>query len=178
MSRPGWYASIPSARTVWRALRTPAFDPNDYAHPEILTATVELLRAHQRQLTTFGQVEAMIERRAAWPDWPVAADDFTQATREIQQLMARIDHHVHDLLVTHGLDCSRARPHPRGLGETLSHHTRYWAREMTADRDFIPHLVAANVLTEQAWEYNRLIERIVTGRVHLPRPASVAGTAS
>ncbi|MGW5218764.1 hypothetical protein ACWEQA_12940 [Nocardia sp. NPDC004085] len=177
MSHPDWYVSIPSARTVWRALRTPAFDPGNYAHPEILTATVALLHAHQRQLASFRQIETLISTKAAQPDWAVAGKDFAQVTREIHQSMARIDLHVHDLLIEHAIDFAHARPHPHGLGEALSRHTRCWAREMTADPDFIPTSVAANALIEQAHDYNRLVARIVSGRVHLPHPVSLTGSA-
>ncbi|MFF7941574.1 hypothetical protein ACFZC5_17825 [Nocardia gamkensis] len=177
MTRPDWHISIPSARTVWRVLRARAFDPSDYAHPEILTAAVELLQAHQQQLTVFGQIETLIERKAARPDWAVAGEDFAQTTREIHELMARIDLHVHDLLIEHAIDSAHARPHPHGLGEALSRHTRFWAREVTADRDFLPSTVAANELIDQAVAYNRLVARIVSGRVHLPHPASLAGSA-
>ncbi|MGY1937692.1 hypothetical protein [Nocardia gipuzkoensis] len=177
MSRPDWYLTIPSARTVWRALRAPAFDPSDYAHPEILTATVGILHAHQRQLASFGQIETLIERMAARPDWAVAGEDFARTTREIHELMARIDLHVHDLLIEHAIDFTHARPHPHGLGEALSRHIRSWAREMTADRDFVPTSVAAHALIEQAHDYNRLVGRIVSGRVHLPRLVSLTGSA-
>ncbi|MFI9410106.1 hypothetical protein [Nocardia gamkensis] len=176
MTRPDWYISIPSARTVWRALRAPVFDPGDYAHPEILTAAVGLLLAHQQQLTVFRQIETLIERRAARPDWAVAGEDFAQTTREIHELMARIDLHVHDL-IEHAIDSAHARAHPHGLGEALSRHTRFWARAVTADRDFLPSTVAANELIDQAQDYNHLVARIVSGRVHLPHPASLAGSA-
>ncbi|WP_067470553.1 hypothetical protein [Nocardia amamiensis] len=174
MSQFAWYASIPSTRTVWRALRTPVFDPADYAHPEIVTATVGLLHAHHRHLNALGQIETLIERKADRPAWRVAADVLV---RDIQTLIAHIDHHVHDVLSNHAMDSSHDRPQPHGLGAMLSRHTRYWASEVTADRDFLTSSDAANTLIEQAAAYNRLAARIVTGPANIPRATPIGGTA-
>ncbi|MBF6339781.1 hypothetical protein IU450_28400 [Nocardia abscessus] len=176
MTQLDWYASIPSARTVWRALRARVFDRADYAHPEIVTATVGLLPAHHRQLNALGQIAALIGCKAARPEWRVAADVLVRATRDIQGLIARIDHRVHDALGDQALDSSHACPQPHGLGAMLSRHTRYWASEVTADRDFRPSSDAANTLIEQAAAYNRLAARIVTGPANIPWATRCGGS--
>ncbi|MGY5309172.1 hypothetical protein [Nocardia gipuzkoensis] len=175
MSQFDWYAGIPSARTMWRALRTPVFDPADYAHPEVVTATVGLLHAHHRHLTALGQIETLIECTADRPEWRVAADVLVRATRDIQGLIARIDHRVHDVLSDHAMDSSDAHSQPRELGAILSRHTRYWASEVTADRDFLPSSDTANTLIEQAAACNRLAARVVTGPASMARATPCGG---
>ncbi|MEU6192001.1 hypothetical protein [Nocardia sp. NPDC047038] len=146
-----------------------------YAHPEIVTATVGLLPVHHRQLDALGPIAALIGCKAARPEWRVAADVLVRATRDIQGLIARIDNPVHDVLSDQALDSSHACLQPHGLGAMLSRHTRYWASEVTADRDFVSGSDAASTLIEQAAAFNRFAARIVTGQASVPRATPCGG---
>ncbi|MEU6191969.1 hypothetical protein [Nocardia sp. NPDC047038] len=140
---------------------------------------MELLHTYQRQLTASGQSEVLIARKAAGPGWAVGFEEFGR-TRAIDEVTARIDLYVHDLLITNAINCAYARPHPHGLGELLARHIWVWAHELTADHDFLPTSGATQALVEQAFDYDCLVARVVSGRVclPLPLPASVTGCAS
>ncbi|MEV0027870.1 hypothetical protein [Nocardia sp. NPDC050793] len=180
MTQPDWYEQLPSARTLWRALRTPVFDPSDYPHPEMVAAAVGLLDAHYRhkaavdQLTRITQSSTQIEEG----EWRVVSDFFAEASRDIAALIARVDTFAHHRVLALGLDSSLAAMHPCGLGTVLTRHIRRWALATAQTGTLIPSSTALTILVEEASGYNRLVEQVITGQVHLPAPARTARTLS
>ncbi|MET8779062.1 hypothetical protein ABZV58_29010 [Nocardia sp. NPDC004654] len=198
MTAPDWYDQLPSARTLWRALRTPVFDPGDYAYPEVVAATVGLLDAHYRheaavcQLTGIAQCGGHIEE----DERRVVTDFFAAASRDIAALITRVDTFTHHRVLALGVDDCSAALYPCGLGTVLARHARRcgdgaaghgptargmgwyvvtghdagWALAAARIGTLVPDSTVLTVLAEEASAYNRLVERVLAGQVRLPAP--------
>ncbi|WP_068056280.1 hypothetical protein [Nocardia xishanensis] len=173
---PDWHDQLPSARVLWRALRTPVFDPSDYAHPQVVAAAVGLLDAHHRHDTALGQLTRMSQASTEFGngEWRVVTDFFADASRDIRALIARVDTVVHHQVLALGIDFSEAAVHPCGIGTVLSRHTRRWALATADNGELVPSSTALGILVEEARVYNRLVKQVITGRVRLPAPAHQA----
>ncbi|WP_435593547.1 hypothetical protein [Nocardia sp. bgisy118] len=165
-------------RTLWRALRTPVFDPSHYTHPQVVAAAVGLLDAHYRHNAALGQLTRMSQASTEFGEgeWRVVTDFFADASRDIRALIACVDIVVHHRVLALGIDCSQAAVHPCGIGTVLSRHIRRWASATADNGEMVPSSTALGILVDQARVYNRLVERVITGQVRLPVPAHQART--